>query len=117
RRRRVVSGRRVGGYADDAAQELDLLWVVSVDPLVEVVVRAHRRHFARKFSMKRRNTRAESSASSTVIASAGLWLTPPLQRTNSIPISATSTIAMPSWPAPLGNLRTEMPSAAMAAPI
>ena len=39
-----------------------------------------------KFSMNRSNTRAPSSTSATSTASAGLWLMPPLQRTNSMPI-------------------------------
>ena len=49
-----------------------------------------------KLSMKRRKTRADNAASSTVIDSSGLWLTPALQRTNSIPMSASSTIDIPS---------------------
>ena len=65
-------------------------------------------------SMKRSSTRAPVATSSTSTASAGLWLMPPLQRTNSMPIGAMSMIAMPSWPAPDGRRRTAMPSASMA---
>lgn len=54
-------------------------------------------------------------ASSSATCSAGLWLTPPRQRTKIMPISATSTIAMPSCPAPLGSSNTACPSAATAA--
>ena len=34
---------------------------------------------------------------------AGLWLIPPLQRTNSMAIGAIADSATPSWPAPLGS--------------
>ena len=39
---------------------------------------------------------------------------PPRQRTNSMPTSAMSIIAMPSCPAPLGSSKARKPSAAMA---
>ena len=65
-------------------------------------------------SMNRRKIRADSPASSGVIASSGLWLMPALQRTNSMPMSTRSTSAMPSCPAPEGSRRTGRPSAAIA---
>ena len=49
-----------------------------------------------KFSMKRARTRAPARASASAMASAGWWLMPSLQRTNSIAISAMACIAMPS---------------------
>ena len=67
-----------------------------------------------KPAMNRANTRKPVPTSSSVTASAGLWLTPPAQRTKSMPIGAISMSAMPSWPAPEGRCRTSMPSAAMA---
>ena len=48
--------------------------------------------------------------------SAGWWLIPPLQRTNSIPTSVKRAIAIASWPAPLGSSRTPSPSASTASP-
>ena len=50
------------------------------------------------------HTRSSASAGST--CSAGLWLTPPRQRMNSMATSAMSIIAMPSCPAPLGSSNT-----------
>ena len=41
--------------------------------------------------------------SSSLINSAGLWLIPPLQRTNSIPAGAARPMTIVSWPAPDGS--------------
>ena len=45
---------------------------------------------ARNAQMKRANTRSPIATSASVTASAGLWLMPPLQRTNSMPMGAMS---------------------------
>ncbi len=47
-------------------------------------------------AMNRARTRAPAATSASVTASAGLWLIPPVQRTNSMPIGAMAMIAMPS---------------------
>ena len=47
-------------------------------------------------AMNRARTRAPAATSASVTASAGLWLIPALQRTNSMPIGAIAMIAMPS---------------------
>src|SRR5438105_3594480 len=65
-------------------------------------------------SMKWSRTSIAVATSSTVTDSAGLWLTPPLQRTNSIPISVIDAIATPSWPAPLGRCSTSSPASSTA---
>ncbi len=49
------------------------------------------------------STSADTAASSAVMDSAGLWLMPPAQRTNSIATRVRSAIAIASWPAPLGR--------------
>ena len=49
-----------------------------------------------------------------VIDSAGLWLMPPLQRTNSMAAGHRSAIATASWPAPEAKRIGGMPSAATA---
>src|SRR5207302_1391608 len=56
--------------------------------------------FARS-SRKRLSTSSATATSSVVTDSAGLWLTPPLQRTNSIPTSVSEDITTASCPAPL----------------
>ena len=68
-----------------------------------------------KARRKRRSTRAAVPASSAVIASAGLWLTPSVQRTKSMAMSAIRRRAMASCPAPLNRRRGAIPSAATAA--
>ncbi len=56
------------------------------------------------------STAASASAAST--DSAGAWLTPPAQRTKSIPTGIAAASATASWPAPLG--RSGAPAAASA---
>src|SRR5207253_8806106 len=55
-------------------------------------------------SRNRDVTSSAISTSSVVTDSAGWWLTPPLQRTNSIAIPVRLETSTPSWPAPLVNL-------------
>src|SRR5207253_7203337 len=52
-------------------------------------------------STKRLSTSMATPTSAVVTDSAGLWLTPPLQRTNSIPTSVSEDITTASCPAPL----------------
>jgi hypothetical protein len=56
--------------------------------------------------MNRSNTSIAAAASSTVIDSAGLWLTPPAQRTKSIATGSRVESDTASWPAPLTSRRT-----------
>ena len=53
--------------------------------------------------------------SASLINSAGLWLTPPLQRTNSMPAGQRWPITIVSWPAPDGSRRGSAPTATTAA--
>src|SRR5438067_12147972 len=54
-------------------------------------------------SRRRLRTSIATATSDVCTDSAGLWLTPPLQRTNSMPTSVSADITTASWPAPLGN--------------
>src|SRR5271168_2206548 len=66
---------------------------------------------ARKSRAYRVSAVSPSAQSSTVIDSSGLWLTPPLQRTNSMPAGQSLPITIVSWPAPDGNRRGGTPTA------
>src|SRR5258706_13224604 len=61
-------------------------------------------------SMARASTSIATATSSMVTDSAGLWLTPPLQRTNSMPTSVSADMTTASGPAPLASSRTGGPS-------
>src|SRR3989442_11161329 len=60
-------------------------------------------HVSASSSRQRASTSIATATSSVVTDSAGLWLTPPLQRTNSIPTSVSADMATASWPAPLAS--------------
>ena len=55
------------------------------------------------------------SQSSAVIDSSGLWLTPPLQRRNSMPAGHSAPMIIVSWPAPDGSRRAGWPMRSTAA--
>src|SRR3984893_10014864 len=63
-------------------------------------------HPCAKSSRKWLSTSIATATSSVVTDSAGLWLTPPLQRTKSIATSVSSDIVTASCPAPLGSWKT-----------
>src|SRR5712692_10605633 len=66
-------------------------------------------HASAANSRSRETTSIATATSSVVTDSAGLWLMPPLQRTNSIPTSVNADIATASWPAPLASSWTGWP--------
>jgi len=95
----AIPRRIIGRNPDELSEEPRLVRAFAQQMRVDRLRRAIP-HFGAgnvaKLSMKRSKTRADSAASSAVIDSSGLWLMPSLQRTNSMPISASSTIAIPS---------------------
>src|SRR6266852_9471205 len=70
-------------------------------------------HASAANSRNRETTSIATATSSVVTDSAGLWLMPPLQRTNSIPTSVSADIAPASCPAPLARRITGWPSSSM----
>src|SRR6185436_15263801 len=72
------------------------------------VQRAHRSRASA--STRRRATSIATATSAAVTASAGLWLTPPAQRTKSIATSQIRAMTAASWPAPLGRRATGTPA-------
>jgi len=94
--RRTIARRIVRGNAHQLGEKARRLLALLSKKFVDDRARIGHQRWGRKFSMKRRNTRAATPASSSLIASAGLWLMPPLQRTKSMPMSVIALIAMPS---------------------
>src|SRR4051794_20514537 len=75
--------------------------------------RAHRERARR--SRRRLVTSIATATSAASTASAGWWLMPPAQRTNSIATSHRRDITAASWPAPLGRRATRTRASATAA--
>ena len=103
---RVVAGRGVGRHAHQLAQERHLLLEARLDQPGDLGLRDWRHVSSaprRRLSTRRTvssSTRTPTSASSTVIDSAGLWLMPSLQRRKIMPDGHSLAIIMASWPAP-----------------
>ena len=97
--RRAVAGRIVGGNTHELGEEAFLVGAVRRKETADRRVRIGQRQLrigGAKLRMNRASTRVPVAMSASVTASAGLWLMPPVQRTNSMPIGAMSMIAMPS---------------------
>ena len=94
---RAIAGRIVGWHAHQAFEKLDLTRKIGVDKA------GHADPFFAKSWMKRVSAAIASPISASLANSAGLWLMPPLQRTNSIAIGQSFDITCASWPAPEGS--------------